>query len=141
MLTPLLKAVRTVARYRHQDLLEKGLGISVHEAPERRDRRHRPGERRTRHLRRAAGELDEKPDGGILGTQDGLHGRATLPADRCHFNDAAVRIHRHCRDDTDVGEEYMVERTIGVHQDLLALAADLFKLRHKLLEIGGWQRQ
>ena len=31
----------------------------------------------------------------------------------------------------------MIERTIGIHQDLPALAADLFKFRHKLLEIGG----
>jgi hypothetical protein len=29
---PLLEAVRPVARYRHQDLLEKGLGVSVHQA-------------------------------------------------------------------------------------------------------------
>ena len=33
----------------------------------------------------------------------------------------------------------MVEQTIGVHQDLLAFTADLFKLRHKLFEISGWQ--
>ena len=33
----------------------------------------------------------------------------------------------------------MVERTISIHQDLPAFAAYLFKLRHKLLEIGGWQ--
>jgi hypothetical protein len=33
----------------------------------------------------------------------------------------------------------MVERTVGVHQDLRALAANLFKLRHKPLEIAGWQ--
>ena len=74
-----------------------------------------------------------------LGTEDGLHSRATLPTDRRHLNDAAVGINRHHRDDTAVGEEYMVERTIGVHQDLPALAANLFKLRHKPLEIGGWQ--
>jgi len=35
----------------------------------------------------------------------------------------------------------MVERAIGVHQDLRALAADLFKLRHKPLEIAGGQRE
>jgi hypothetical protein len=35
----------------------------------------------------------------------------------------------------------MVERTIGVHQDLRALAANLFKLRHKPLEIAGGQRE
>ena len=74
-----------------------------------------------------------------LGTEDGLHTRATLPTDRCHLNDAAVRINRHHRDDTAIGEEYMVERTISVHQDLPALAANVFKLRHKLLEIAGWQ--
>jgi len=31
----------------------------------------------------------------------------------------------------------MVERTIGIHQDLRAFATDLFELRHKLPEIGG----
>ena len=66
---------------------------------------------------------------------------ATLPPDRCHLNDAAVRINRHHRDDTAVGEEDMVERTIGVHQDLPALAVNLFKLRHELLEIAGWQSE
>jgi hypothetical protein len=35
----------------------------------------------------------------------------------------------------------MVERTIGVHQDLRALAANLLKLRHKPLEIAGGQRE
>src|ERR1700736_5137748 len=68
-----------------------------------------------------------------------VHARATLPTDRCHLNDTAVRINRHHRDDTAVGEEYMVERTISIHQDLFAFAAYLFKLRHKLLEIGGWE--
>jgi len=33
----------------------------------------------------------------------------------------------------------MVERTVGIHEDLSALAANLFKLWHKLLEIAGWQ--
>jgi hypothetical protein len=85
--------------------------------------------------------LDEKPDGSTLGTEDGLYAGATLPTDCCHLNDAAVRINRYHRDDTAVWEEYMVERTVGVHEDLLALAANLFKLRHKLLEIAGWQRE
>jgi hypothetical protein len=35
----------------------------------------------------------------------------------------------------------MVNRTIGVHQDLRALAANLFKLRHKPLEIPRGQRE
>jgi hypothetical protein len=35
----------------------------------------------------------------------------------------------------------MVEGTIGVHQDLRALAANLFKLRHKPLEIARGQRE
>ena len=35
----------------------------------------------------------------------------------------------------------MVERAIGVHQDLRALAANLFKLRHKPLEIAGGQSE
>ena len=33
----------------------------------------------------------------------------------------------------------MVEETFGIYQDLLASAANIFKLRHKLLEIAGWQ--
>jgi hypothetical protein len=33
----------------------------------------------------------------------------------------------------------MVERTISVHENLLALAAKVFKLRDKLLEIAGRQ--
>jgi hypothetical protein len=33
----------------------------------------------------------------------------------------------------------MVERTISVHKDLPAMAANVFKLRHKLLDIGGRQ--
>jgi hypothetical protein len=33
----------------------------------------------------------------------------------------------------------MVKRTISVHEDLRALAAHLFKLRHKPLEIAGGQ--
>jgi hypothetical protein len=35
----------------------------------------------------------------------------------------------------------MVERTISVHQDLRALAANLFKARQKPLEISGGQRE
>src|ERR1700721_123104 len=35
----------------------------------------------------------------------------------------------------------MVECTIGVHQDLRALATNLFKVRHQPLEIAGRQRQ
>jgi hypothetical protein len=35
----------------------------------------------------------------------------------------------------------MVERAIGVHQDLRAVAADVFKLQHKPLEIAGGQRE
>jgi hypothetical protein len=35
----------------------------------------------------------------------------------------------------------MVECTIGVHQDLRAVAANLFKVRHKSFEIAGRQRQ
>src|ERR1700730_6442792 len=53
----------------------------------------------------------------------------------------AGRINRHGRDHTTVGEVYLIERTIRIHQDLFAFAAYLFKLRHKLLEIGGWQSQ
>jgi hypothetical protein len=85
--------------------------------------------------------LDEKPDGGTLGAEDGLHTRATLPTDRCHLNDTAVRINRHHRDHTAIGEKDMVERTVSVHEDLLALAANVFKLRHKPLEIAGWKRE
>ena len=33
----------------------------------------------------------------------------------------------------------MVERTISVHQDLLAAARDVFKMRHKPPQIAGRQ--
>ena len=33
----------------------------------------------------------------------------------------------------------MVERTIGVQENLPALAANVLKLRHESLEITGWQ--
>src|ERR1700730_2712991 len=69
--------------------------------------------------------MDEKPQRGTFGAEDGLLSRAPLPTDRCHLNDTAVRINRHCRDDTAVGEEYMIERTISIHQDLFAFAAYL----------------
>ena len=136
---PLLEAVRTVARHRHQDLLEKGVNVSGHEISEGRHRLHRPCEGRARHLGCAARDLDQKPDRGSLGAEEGLHTRATLPTDRCHLNDAAVRINRDHRDDTAIGEEDMVERTISVHENLPALAANVFKLRHEPLEIAGWQ--
>jgi hypothetical protein len=38
-----------------------------------------------------------------------------------------------------VGEEYMVDRTISVHEDLPALAANVFELWHESLEIAGGQ--
>src|ERR1019366_6835966 len=70
---PLLEAVCTVARHRP----------------------HGPRERRARHLGCASGNLDEKPGGGTLGTEDGYHTRETLPPGRCHLNDTAVRLNRH----------------------------------------------
>jgi hypothetical protein len=136
---PLLEVVRTVARHRHEDLLEKGVNVSGHKISEGRHRRHRAYEGRPRHLGCAARDLDQKPDRGSLGAEEGLHPGATLPTNRCHLNDAAVRINRHHRDDTAIGEEDMVERTIGVHENLPALAANVFKLRHESREIAGWQ--
>jgi hypothetical protein len=73
--------------------------------------------------------------------QDGLHSRATLPSDRCHLNHTAVLIHGHRRDDAAIGKEYLIERTIGVHQNMVALAFYLLKLRRKPLEIGRWHRK
>ena len=35
----------------------------------------------------------------------------------------------------------MVERTISVHENLLALAANVFELRHESFEIAGGQRE
>jgi hypothetical protein len=136
---PLLEAVRTVARYRHHDLLKKSLDVSVYKIMEGRHRRRGACERRARHLGCAPRDLDEKPDGRNLGTEHSLHTGATLSADRCHLNDAAVRIDRDRRDDTAIWEEDMVERTVSVHEDLPAFACNLFKLRHKPLEIAGWQ--
>ena len=33
----------------------------------------------------------------------------------------------------------MVEGAVGIHEDLLALAANAFELGHELLESRGWQ--
>ena len=52
---PLLEAVRTVARYRHHDLFEKGLDVGVHETSEGRHRLHGRRERCARHPRGASG--------------------------------------------------------------------------------------
>src|SRR5271169_2815477 len=76
---PLLEIVRPVARYRHQNLFEKGLGISVHQISEGRHRLHGPGECRTRHPCCGSRDLDEKTDRGTLGTEDSLYRSATLP--------------------------------------------------------------
>jgi hypothetical protein len=38
-----------------------------------------------------------------------------------------------------IGEEDVVERTISVHENLLALAANLFKLWHEPFEIARWK--
>ena len=100
-----------------------------------------PCKGRARHLGRAARDLDQKPDRGCLGAEEGLHTRATLPTDRRHLDDIAVRINRHNRDDTAIGEEYMVERTISVYENLFASAANVFKLRHESLEIAGGQSE
>jgi hypothetical protein len=35
----------------------------------------------------------------------------------------------------------MIDRTIGVYQDLLALDWNVFELRHKLFEIAGRQSE
>ena len=54
---------------------------------------------------------------------------------------AAVGINRHNRDDTAIRKEDMVERTISVHQDLLAMTRDVFKMRHKPPQIAGRQSE
>jgi hypothetical protein len=51
----------------------------------------------------------------------------------------AVRVNRKYRDDPVIGEEDIVERTVSVHENLFALAANVFKLRHKPLEIARGQ--
>ena len=53
----------------------------------------------------------------------------------------AVRVNRNYRDDPAVGEEDMVERTVSVHENLRALAANVFKLRYKPLEIARGQSE
>jgi hypothetical protein len=81
----------------------------------------------------------KKSDKGCLGAEESLHTCAPLPTDCSHLNDAAIRINRDHRDDTAVGEEDMVKRTISVHENLLALAANVFQLRHESLEVAGGQ--
>src|SRR3979490_2322034 len=96
-------------------------------------------ERRPRHQCSASWNLNEEPSRGSLGTKDGLHSCATLPPNRCHLDDAAVRINRYNRHDPAVREIDVVERTIRIREDLLAQARNAGELRQKLLEITGWQ--
>jgi len=74
-----------------------------------------------------------------FGAEEGLHTRATLPTDCCHLNDPAARINCYHRHDATIREENMVEWTIGVHENLPALATNVLKLRHKSREIARWQ--
>jgi hypothetical protein len=67
-----------------------------------------------------------------------LKARAALPANRCHLNEVAVFINRHDRDHTAIGKKYVVERAIGVQQDLTLLAGNRFKCPHKPFEIARW---
>jgi hypothetical protein len=85
--------------------------------------------------------LDQKPDRGCLGAEEGLHTRATFPTDRRHLNDAAVRVNRNYGNNTAIREKDMVERTISVHENLRASARNALKLRHEPLQIGGWQSE
>ena len=85
--------------------------------------------------------MNQEADRGSLGAEEGLNAGATFPPDRCHLDDAAVRINRDYGDDTTVRKEDMFKRTVSVHENLLALAANVFKLGHEPLEIAGWQSQ
>jgi hypothetical protein len=137
----LFKGVGAVACSGHHNLLEKRLHISVHETSKGRHRFHRPCKSRPRHLCCAAGDLNQETGGGTSDAEDSLHARATLTTNRCHLDRAAIRINRQDRYDTAVREEHVVERPVGVHEDLLAVAANLLQLRHKPFEIAGWQRE
>jgi hypothetical protein len=83
--------------------------------------------------------LNQQLDRGTLCAEVGLHARAALPSDRCHLNEMAVRVNRNYPNDPAVGEEDIIERTVGIHENLLALAANVFELRHKPLEIARGQ--
>src|SRR5579862_104506 len=74
-------------------------------------------------------------------SEGGLHAGTALPSDCCHLNEGAVRVHCQYRDDSAVGKEQMVERTVSVHEHLSALAADVFNIRYKALEIAGGQSE
>jgi len=85
--------------------------------------------------------LDKQSHGGLLLSEEGLEASATLPANRCHFDDTAIRINRHDRYDATIWKKNIIERAIGVHQDLTVLAGNLFKLHHQPLEVAGWERK
>jgi hypothetical protein len=85
--------------------------------------------------------LDKQSHRRLLLAEEGLESSATFPANRCHFDGTAVRINRHDRYDATIWKKNIIERAIGVHQDLTVLAGNLFKLRHQPLEIAGWERK
>jgi hypothetical protein len=68
--------------------------------------------------------LDQQSHRGLLLPEEGLESSATLPANRCHFDDTAVRINRHDRYDATIGKKNIIERAIGVQQDLTVLAGN-----------------
>jgi hypothetical protein len=85
--------------------------------------------------------LDKQSHRGLFLPEEGLESCATLSANRRHFDNTAVRINRHDRYDATIWKKNIIERAIGVHQDLTVLAGNLFELRHQPLEIAGWERK
>jgi hypothetical protein len=85
--------------------------------------------------------LDKQSHRGLLLPEEGLESRETLSANRCHFNDTAVRINRHDRYDATIWKKNIIERAIGVQQDLTVLAGNWLQVRHKPFEIAGWERK
>src|SRR5688572_1639937 len=110
------------------------MGISVYLTLKRRHRCQGLAKGGTSHFCCGSWDLNKQAGSGTLGTENGLHTRATLPADGCHFYGTAIGVYRYQRDHTAIGEVDMVERTVGIHENLASLTAHLLKLRSKPLE-------
>jgi hypothetical protein len=85
--------------------------------------------------------LDQKPNGRTLGVESCLEAGAAFPANRRHLYDAAVFVNGHDRDDTPIGKENRIERTVSIQQNFSQLTGNWFKVRHEASEITRWQRK
>jgi hypothetical protein len=76
-----------------------------------------------------------------LGSVDGLDACVAFSPDRCHLDDATIRVNCHRGDNTAIWEKEFVEGRVSVDEQLLTLAGNMLKLWHESLEIARRERE